>query len=85
MQNATSEDRCLRGTAYNDDRISQKKKKLKKKFIFFFYFKKRGGGSPIRACSLIRSNTVLINGVRCYKIKCKEQIIEENNYTYRLL
>ena len=57
MQNATSEDRCMRGTAYrpNDDRISQKKiiiiKKKKKK-------KKKGGGSLIRACSLIRSNTV---------------------------
>ena len=54
MQNATSEDRCV--TAYNDERISQKKKKLK---IFFFFFKKRGG-SLIRACSLIRSNTVMI-------------------------
>ena len=44
--------------AYNDERISQKKK-FKKKFRFFFFnFKKKGGGSLIRACSLIRSNTV---------------------------
>ena len=59
VQNATSEDRCMWGTAYNDDRISQKKRFKKKKIkrFFFFYFKK-GGGSLIRACSLIRSNTV---------------------------
>ena len=42
---------------------SLKKKDLKKKKIskifFFFNFKKRGG-SLIRACSLIRSNTVHI-------------------------
>ena len=41
---------------------SLKKKDLKKKkikrFFFFFNFKKGGGGSLIRACSLIRSNTV---------------------------
>ena len=36
---------------------SLKKKKIKKNF-FFFKFQKRGG-SLIRACSLIRSNTVL--------------------------
>ena len=31
----------------------------KKRFYFFFLnFKKKGGGSLIRACSLIRSNTV---------------------------
>ena len=34
-------------------------KKKKKKNFFFFNFKKKGGGGPlIRACSLIRSNTV---------------------------
>ena len=39
------------------------KKKIKKKKIkrFFFYFKK-GGGPLIRACSLIRSNTVFPDG-----------------------
>ena len=38
-----------------------KKKDLKKKKNqrFFFLFKKKGGGSLIRACSLIRSNTVI--------------------------
>ena len=36
-------------------RGSLKKKKFK---IFFFNFKKRGGCPLIRACSLIRSNTV---------------------------
>ena len=38
--------------------LQKKKLKKKKKKNFFFYFKK--GGCPlIRACSLIRSNTVL--------------------------
>ena len=35
-----------------------KKKKKNVKDFFFFNLKKRGGGSLIRACSLIRSNTV---------------------------
>ena len=43
---------------------SLKKKKIKKKKIkrfFFFLLKKKGGGGPlIRACSLIRSNTVIV-------------------------
>ena len=39
---------------------SLKKKKKLKDFFFFLNFKKRGGGSLIRACSLIRSNTVFI-------------------------
>ena len=39
----------------------KKKKNLKKlKDFFFFKFKKKGGGPLIRACSLIRSNTVLL-------------------------
>ena len=36
----------------------QKKRLKKKKFQRFFFFQKKGGGSLIRACSLIRSNTV---------------------------
>ena len=60
VQNATSEDRCMWGTAYNDDRISKKKRFKKKKIKrFFFLFQKKRGGSLIRACSLIRSNTVI--------------------------
>ena len=38
-------------------KIKKKKKKKFKRFFFFLNFKK-GGGSLIRACSLIRSNTV---------------------------
>ena len=37
---------------------SLKKKKKKKIKRFFFFFSKKGGGPLIRACSLIRSNTV---------------------------
>ena len=55
----------MRDATYNDDRISKKKiiKKKKLKDFYFFNFKKRGGGPLIRACSLIRSNTVHTIGI----------------------
>ena len=40
--------------------LKKKIKKKKCKRFFFLNFKKGGGGSLIRACSLIRSNTVLV-------------------------
>ena len=39
---------------------SLKKKKKKKKIKDFFFFQEKGGCPLIRACSLIRSNTVLV-------------------------
>ena len=42
VQNATSEDRCMWGAAYNDDRISKKKILI---FFFFLNFKKKGGSA----------------------------------------
>ena len=51
----------VRDATYNDDSISKKKKNLKS---FFFLISKKGGGPLIRACSLIRSNTVVIEHIK---------------------